>query len=54
MIRKGLASDIEPILMVWRAASQQAHHFVPDSFWRGSLDTIQQVYLPSSDNSVFG
>lgn len=53
MIRKGLASDIEPVLMVWLAASQQAHHFVPESFWRDHLDTMRQVYLPSSDNYVY-
>ncbi|KZN63806.1 hypothetical protein N473_15930 [Pseudoalteromonas luteoviolacea CPMOR-1] len=53
MVRKGLAFDIEPVLMVWLASSQQAHHFVPERFWCEHLDTMRQVYLPSSDNYVY-
>ncbi|ESP94776.1 MULTISPECIES: N-acetyltransferase [Pseudoalteromonas] len=53
MIRKGRSSDIESVLLVWLAASQQAHHFVPESFWRDHQDTMRHVYLPSSDNYVY-
>ncbi|MCF2859803.1 N-acetyltransferase [Pseudoalteromonas sp. SMS1] len=53
MIRKSCEADIEAVLLVWLAASEQAHHFVPSSFWREQLDAMKHVYLPSSKNYVY-
>ncbi|TQF67669.1 N-acetyltransferase [Pseudoalteromonas luteoviolacea] len=53
MIRKSCEADIEAVLLVWLAASERAHHFVPAAFWREQLDSMKHVYLPSSRNYVY-
>ncbi|KZN54772.1 N-acetyltransferase [Pseudoalteromonas luteoviolacea] len=53
MIRKSATVDLESVLLVWLAASEQSHHFVPATFWREQLDSMKDVYLPSSRNYVY-
>lgn len=48
MVRKGLTSDICVACCVLTSL-----HFVPERFWLGSLDTLRQGYLPSSDHYVY-
>lgn len=60
MIRKLEPGDLEEALNVWRSANQQAHRFLPASFWeqrRAQIKTAlqqQEVYVAVEEGRLVG
>ena len=48
MIRALRPEDMEAVLAIWLETNQQAHYFVPDSFWEKHYKPVQALLLQSS------
>ena len=48
MIRVFEQHDMDRVLEVWLSASIKAHAFVDASFWQSRMDSMRNVYIPSS------
>lgn len=53
MIRQYEPCDIDHVLDLWLNASIQAHHFIPEAFWREQLGAMRDHYLPHAETFVF-
>ena len=53
MIRNYQSSDIEHLIQIWLEASIKAHHFIPREFWQSQVESMRNIYLPSSEVYVY-
>lgn len=53
MIRGSIDNDIEAILDIWLSASIESHDFIEPAFWESQVESMRNIYLPSSDVYVY-
>ncbi len=53
MIRKMCNSDTDVVIDIWLAASIKSHHFVAKEFWLSGVESMRDIYIPSSESYVF-
>ena len=53
MIRVFSQTDMDQVLEVWLAASIKAHDFIAPEYWRSQLESMRDIYLPSSEVHVY-
>lgn len=53
MIRQFISNDMSRVLDIWLSASVQAHDFVEADFWRSQVESMRDIYIPSSEVYVY-
>lgn len=48
MIRALAPSDLDAVMQIWLSGNEQAHPFVPASYWRGVADAVRRE-LPHAE-----
>ncbi|MCW2254387.1 putative acetyltransferase [Providencia alcalifaciens] len=43
----------DQVLNIWLNASIKAHNFISEEFWRGQVDDMHDIYIPSTMTRVF-
>lgn len=41
--------DFHSLIQIWLEASIEAHHFIPESYWRSKAKDVCNIYLPVAD-----
>lgn len=52
MIRKHRPTDLPSILNIWLKSNQEAHSFIPATYWENHLEYMKQI-LPQAELYVF-
>lgn len=52
MIRKFDKADLQDILDIWLEGNAQAHHFIPESYWKSNLKFMTEA-LPKAEVYVY-
>lgn len=44
--------DFHSLIQIWLDASIEAHHFIPESYWRSKAKDVCNIYLPTADTYI--
>lgn len=44
--------DMDAVISLWLAASEQAHHFIDGAYWQSKQEDMRSVYLPMAESYV--
>ena len=53
MIRGFQNDDMDAVLAIWLAASNQAHDFMGEGYWAQHLEAMRHQYLPAAEIQVY-
>lgn len=53
MIRNHKSTETNTICDIWLKASIKAHSFIPPEFWKSQLESMRNIYIPSSESYIY-
>ncbi|MEH0875305.1 N-acetyltransferase [Pectobacterium cacticida] len=53
MIRPYYDSDLDPLMRLWLESTILAHPFIHEDYWRESVSTVRNSYIPQSQTWVY-